>query len=263
MDCRTRYRATVARATLSLVGLLALANCQWQAPVTQSRYGDLRLSGIDRDSMRTVVENYDRMSRENRKLRNDAAELRAELANSKAELSRQKKLNKAAAEELRYAKSDLEHVERQFVIFEERLTRQDTKASAVAAIAETQLLYDRVLQENPKALDRATRSEIDEKIKTADELTESRKYAAAVYFAERAMRLITAGERLASLDSEAVRRVVAVTAANLRKGPGESFSIVGQLAYGTVLVELSREKDWYRVQTTAGRKGWVHKSLLR
>lgn len=263
MKRRTDIRTRVPIAAALALGLALAVGCQWQAPVTRSDHAYWAWGAADRDSIETVLASYERTMQDNQRLRDEVAELKAEVANGKAELAHQHKVNKANENELRLAKDDLERVERQFVSFEERLTRQDTKASAVAAIAEVQLVYDRLKQEHPEVLDRAARAEINAKINTADDLMEDRKYAAAVYFAERAMRLVTSAESRAGLGDDAMRRVVAVTTANLRGGPGQNYRIVSQLAYGTVLIELSREKEWYRVQTRSGRQGWIHRSLLR
>lgn len=170
----------------------------------------------------------------------------------------------ALRDELRTAKADLEYVERQFVSFEKQLTRNETKASAVAAIAEVQVLYDKMVANHTDELTDETRQEVEEKLSKTDELVKKGNFAAAAYFARRAMRILTQTERSkVMLLPEGDTRIVAVSKANVREGPGSNYGIVMRLNYGTVIVQVQRDQEWLQIRTQDGQIGWIHDSLIR
>jgi uncharacterized protein YgiM (DUF1202 family) len=134
----------------------------------------------------------------------------------------------------------------------------------VAAIAEVQLLFDKMGTDAPEALDSTTVAEVTERIRISDELTRKHKYAAAVYYANRAMRILNLSERRQNLPAyDGETRIVTVTRANLREGPGPDFKVIDQLAFGAVLIHLESHDEWSKIRTRAGVSGWIHKSLIK
>ncbi len=51
--------------------------------------------------------------------------------------------------------------------------------------------------------------------------------------------------------------------ANLRKGPATTFGAVGALTANDTVMILGQAKDWLHVQTSAGQKAFLHKSLVK
>jgi hypothetical protein len=238
----------ICRALLAIALVAVAGGCQSGA-FHSSRSGR---GGGDADST---------LSREVATLREQVQEQKLELARTRAELQTAVELNRVLEEELAATKGDLEVVERQFVSMERRLIRDETKASAVAAIAEVRLLLDNLKKQEPRPLDADAIAEVESKIASANELTRRRNYSAAVYYANRAMRILNQSERRHEVIGD--RMIVAVTRANLRKGPGSSYDIITRLQYGTIIVQLDETKDWVHVRTRSGVEGWIHASLLQ
>jgi septal ring factor EnvC (AmiA/AmiB activator) len=242
--------AKVQARLCMLLALVALLGCQWLSPGS---------SDGDPESRKTseLADEYQRLNKQVKSQELDLAKLRAEY-------QRQLLLNTFLEEELDHLKTDLEHVERQFVTFEKRLQVKETKASAVAAIAEVQLLFDKLQKSETDPLDSLTVSEVSSKLELSEDLMRIRNYAASVYYANRAMRILNQTERKRNMvfpDGDA--KIVVVFRANVRTGPGLNYRVVSKLEYGSIIVQLDMETDWSRIRTQSGQTGWVHNSLLR
>ncbi len=65
---------------------------------------------------------------------------------------------------------------------------------------------------------------------------------------------------------QAQRKFVYVTGSvvNIREGPSTRFPVVAQVNRGRKLVELTREKDWVKIdlEETNGKTAWIHASLV-
>jgi acyl-CoA thioesterase FadM len=216
---------------------------------------------MDPDSLSA---NASALSRENSRLRTRLDSQELDIAKLRADFQRQFELNEFLQEDNEHLKSELRRVEQQFVTFEQRLRAQETKASAVAATAETQLLFDKLSSDKSSPLDSLTVNEVESWLATADEMVRKKKYAAAVYYAKRAMRSLNQADRrqtLALVDGDT--RIIIVSIANLREGPGSNHSVIAKLSYGTVIVQTKVDNDWSEVRTQAGETGWIHNSLIR
>ena len=155
-------------------------------------------------------------------------------------------------------------MEQQFITFERRLQAKETKASAVAAIAEAQLLFEKLKSDSSQPLDSLTIHEVTSRLETSDEMVRKAKYPAAVYYAKRAMRALNQADRrrnIAMVDGDT--RIVTVTTANLRKGPGSKYKVIAKLSYGTIIVETEVDNGWSKVRTDTGVTGWIHNSLIQ
>ena len=231
----------ICNAILSTLALTLLVGCQ---SGVQSAHGE--------DS---------KLRKANSALATENAELREQLHEHERELERSEEMNSLLGDELASTKRDLEQVERQFVSVERGLIRDETKASAVASIAEVRLLLDNLKSQKPAPLDGATLKEVESKLASANTLTRKRNYSAAVYYADRALRLLNQGERRhQALDNDLS---VVVDLANLRKGPGSSFEVIARLDRGTSIIRLGRKERWLHVRMRSGREGWVHASLVQ
>jgi uncharacterized protein YgiM (DUF1202 family) len=58
-------------------------------------------------------------------------------------------------------------------------------------------------------------------------------------------------------------RIVSVTRANLRYGPGTSHDVIDNLEFGTILIKIEQADDWSKIVTKDGRKGWILTALIR
>ncbi len=236
--------------------LLIATGCQWGNPANRS-------GGIDSgDSTQVELSDYETLQRQHANLQSRYRSMALDLTKSRAAFEQQKTLNRALKEELEYNKSNLDYVETQFVSFERRMMEDNTKAAAVSAIAEVKLLLDKMSSETEVYVE--IRKEVEDKLASAEQLTRKRNFNAAVYYANRAMRILNQTERRQmTMIPEGVPRVVAVRLANLREGPGSSFKVVSSIPYGTVLVQIDEKKDWFQVRTPSGNDGWIHRTLLR
>ncbi len=231
-----------------------LPGCQWASTRSGGRSDSLYVSAAD----------YEDVVAENKGLKARAKTLDLDLVKLRAENDRQKQINAILEEEFEQIRADLKRVEKQFIRFEQRLQIKETKASAVAAIAEVQILFDNMRSDPTAPLDSLTALEVDNQLSTSDEMMRVRNYDAAVYYAKRAMRTLNQQERrrnLAIVDGDP--RIIVVSKANMREGPGAEFEVIEKLGYGTVIVQLGIDNDWCRVRTKSGVAGWIHISLLR
>jgi hypothetical protein len=160
------------------------------------------------DSREVVQEKNERLNLAVARLTTQLDDLRSALADSKA---------------------DLEYVEKQFISLERRLQSHETKASAVAALAEAKLACDKFARDNPALKRTRPVLQAKQKLHQSDRLLHENRYAAAVYFAKRSMRLLEEKEDARSI------RIVSVNRANMRKGPGMEFDVVGQVTFGMVI----------------------------
>ena len=204
------------------------------------------------------------LAAENKKLRTRLESAGLDLAKATAECQNQAEVNALLKDEVESLKAELDRVERQFVSLEQRLQSTETKASAVSAIAEAQLLLERIDVKNTEELDSLSAAQVRAKIKAADELMQNQNYAASVYYANRAIRLLVQAERRHELaPAMGTARVVSVARANVREGPGAEYEILTTLDLGTVVVQTQERDDWYRVKAKSGVAGWVHSSVVR
>lgn len=66
-----------------------------------------------------------------------------------------------------------------------------------------------------------------------------------------------------SVTAVAPHHVVKVKTANLRKGPGSKYPVLGQASYGDVLRTVRRQGDWVVVKLPQGKgQAWVASSLV-
>ncbi len=254
----------IARLMRSGCFLLLLSGCSWMQPKETSSIDEWNLTPAQRESLKVVF-------KERQQLKNDVAHLQKELkmrdldiAKLKADLEHQIEHGLYLEEMARIARLDLAHVEKQFVSIEKRLQVHDTKASAVAVLAEVKLDYDNLRKTDSLSVDEATVAEIEQKLAESEKLIRNKNYSAAVYYAGRAHRLLEQYIQLSPhkrLDGET--RIVSVSKANLRDGPGYDHEIIGRLSIGTILVQVDQKDEWLQIRTKDGIVGWIHKKLLR
>jgi hypothetical protein len=249
-------------APIAVVLVLTLsAGCQWMSAGSS---GDPDLTDAQRDSLEQHSGKYATLKAENKRLTRLVESQKLDLVKIEASYKQQAELNDFLREELNNSNEDLNRVERHFVIFEQRLKVTETKASAVAAVAEVQLLFDRFRAETPEGLDSLTVAEVSLKISTSEELIKKRNYAASVYFSDRAMKIINQTERRHNLVfADGITQVISVKIANMRDGPGSSYHVIEKLSLGTVVVHLESTENWVKIRTESGKHGWVHNSLVR
>jgi len=234
-----------------------LPGCQWAS----TRSGGGRHGS---DSLYVGAADYEALVAENKGLKAQAQSLDLDLVKLQAENDRQKQVNAILEEEFGQIRADLKRVEKQFIRLEQRLQIKETKASAVAAVAEVQILFDNMRSDQTAPLDSLTAIEVNHQLSTSNEMMRVHNYDAAVYYAGRAMRTLNQQERrrnLAIVDGDP--RVIMVSQANMREGPGADFEVITKLGYGTVIVQLGIDDEWCRVRTKSGVDGWVHISLLK
>ncbi|HEX5131438.1 MAG TPA: SH3 domain-containing protein, partial [Candidatus Krumholzibacteria bacterium] len=130
---------------------------------------------------------------------------------------------------------------------------------AVSATAEARINLSRSVTSLPDS----TNQRVTAMLVTAEKLIRENNYPAALFFAGRANHTIKSEERRATLDEGSRPMVVAVSAANLRRGPGQNYETMETLPEGTQVVCMDVVRNWCHVRTTGGDSGWIHASLLR
>ncbi|MCZ6765526.1 MAG: SH3 domain-containing protein [bacterium] len=158
--------------------------------------------------------------------------------------------------ELARTRELLEQVERQFITFERDLYTKETRASAVASLAEARLAHDKMARTHDASeAQKHLIKMVLAKIEASDQLLAKTRYNGSVYFSRRALLLI-AGEQ-----DRKLMRIVSVENANIRRGPGLNYEVVTQLALGTTLFQLDTKNEWVKIQTRTGVEGWIHTSV--
>jgi DNA repair exonuclease SbcCD ATPase subunit len=229
----TRFAATTMIAACTLLPLSACQKAQTRGHAAGA------------DSLRVVLERVEKQREQLHQQNESLQALTGQLEEG----------NRHLQSELQHTRAVLEYVERQFVSLEQGLQSYETKASAVAALAEARLAYDKLIREDPDAKKRPAVVEALEKLQKSDEMIPKQRYAASVYFAKRALRLLEEHSKGGNV------RIVTVNNANMREGPGLDFNVISRMTLGTVLIELEHQSQWYRVETEAGLSGWVHESV--
>ncbi len=228
--------------------LLAAAGCQWLAPRSQAPPPAASDAPAADDAVR--------------RLEARARSLELDLARANAQIERRDARIALLENELASVRADLETAERQFVTIERGLLRDETRASAVTAIAEARLRRDRVVAADSSAIDSAAAGRIETLLRTATNLVDRGNYPAAVYYARRAAREIERARRHAGEELAGDVAVVAAERVNLRAGPSATSRRVARLAFGDVVVRIDRRGDWVRVRTRHDREGWIRADLL-
>jgi hypothetical protein len=253
--CKAHIRPIFALAVAS--GLLFAPGCQWLAPKGNAEAVDVKNS--DRQ---TLESEYLKMRERARELEARRADTDLDLTKYNAEIEAQKELNRLLRRELEATTADLDYLESQFINPSNRSTREETRASAVAAIADVQLLYDKARGQSADSTTDILQ-DVESRLAAADYQIQRRNYVAAVYYANRAMRTLDESERRRrTVFTEGDTRIISVPTANLREGPGRGNRIIGKLGYGTLMVELAQKDQWIRVRTRDGTEGWVYGSLV-
>jgi hypothetical protein len=263
MEYRAKTFSGAARQTLFLCFMLLLSGCRWMSTQTASPHRSWNLTPSQRDSLDQILNDYTEVKEQNKDLWARVTANNLDLAKLKAECENRTELNECLKDELQSMTADLEYVEKQFLSLERSIQAEETKASAVAAVAEVQLLLEKLQRETPAVLDSMTVADVDVKLQTGDEMIKKHNYAAAVYYAKRSMRILNLAERKKNIHYDGATRIVSASKVNMRDGPGSSFDVIDQLTYGTILVLLDSENDWRRVRAKNGKTGWIHGSLIR
>jgi uncharacterized protein YgiM (DUF1202 family) len=70
---------------------------------------------------------------------------------------------------------------------------------------------------------------------------------------------------LTPLKAESARPSVIITSplVNVRSGPGMTYEAISQWKKDAVLTLLSEQGEWFQVQLSGGRTGWVHQNVVR
>ena len=259
MHSRMECKLTHMRIAFVLLCITVLSGCQWLAPETSVHRVDV--NAIDAEALRAE---YIALRKQTDRMEKDNKNANLELAKRDADLKTRIEINRRLRKELDASNSDLDYLESQFISLENQLTLRETRASAVATVADAQVLYARIRKDQPESISAEQWNAIDARLKSSDREMTRNNYAAATYHASRAMRLMNHSEYMrGSLLDPGSARVVSVANANFRRGPGSDFDVIGQLPYGTILTELERKGRWHRMTTTDGGTGWIHASLIR
>ncbi len=204
------------------------------------------------------------LAEENERFRKELKTKELDITKLTADLQYMTKKNQHLEEIRQSIQQDLDQAEKQFISIEQRLQLKETKASAVSSLAEARLAYDKYKSIQSKTTDVGLLEEIERKLEESRQLIDKDNYPASVYYSKRVHRML---ERSASneafLRSNGETRVVSVSKANLRKGPGLDYEVIGQVIFGTVLVQVELSDKWSKIETQDGVVGWIHRDLIR
>ena len=168
--------------------------------------------------------------------------------------SRNEAIQKLTADVQRLNES-LAYVEQHFVAGDPNDVFRADATSARDALSRAESRYDQIVQAEPGAAALEGIAVARARIDTSKRLIRERRYAQSFYFSTRAM------DAIEDRHSPKNVRMIAVSRANVRRGPGTNYDVVAQLAAGTLLFEVGGLESWYRVETVDGLAGWVHESV--
>ena len=168
------------------------------------------------------------------------------------------------------AQARLEDARREVVRAMAKLRSLATRADAASGMAEAEI----ALQALPPTAAGQTAAEAVRLMEQSTAAFDDQNYAGALYLANEAKNAVTAArgqiawtEQVSARPDErsfAVPLPLRTTAsANVREGPGVSFSVLFVLPQGAALTGHSTEQQWLRVTDEAGRRGWISQSLIR
>jgi hypothetical protein len=173
----------------------------------------------------------------------------------------------AQAEEL---ETRLEGARRESVNSMARSRTLATRVEASSGITEAEA----ALEALPPLAPAHVATEVKELIEHAKAELAQQNYGGAVYLADQAKRAAAATQtRFASAEESAPRageqpftlplHLQTTANANVREGPGTGFGVLFTLPAESPLLAYSATEQWLRVADDAGRRGWIHQSLIR
>jgi hypothetical protein len=145
-------------------------------------------------------------------------------------------------------------------------TRVDASAGIVDAEAALSAL--------PPLAPAQVSAEVKDLVERAKAELAQQNYGGAVYLADQAKRAAAAAQtRFAAVEESAPRdgeqpftlplHLQTTVNANVREGPGTGFGVLFTLPAESPLLAYSATEQWLRVADDAGRRGWIHQSLIR
>ncbi|MFH1755501.1 MAG: SH3 domain-containing protein [Candidatus Latescibacterota bacterium] len=262
-----KNNSSIAKFAWLLCVMLVSGSCQWAKPKMQDpAHLELSSGGSTHadSSALTAPANIVEFTEDTARLRDELIMRDLDITKLTADLDYHKKRNQHLELLCKNLQQDLTQAEKQFISIEKRLQLKESKASAVSALAEAKLAYNRFQPNSNMSFDPQLLAEIDQKLAESAQLIQIENYTAAVYYAKRALRML---ERSANtheyIRRDGERRVVSVARANLRSGPGLDHDVIAHLAFGTVLVQVEKANDWSKIEAPNGVTGWIHYKLIR
>jgi uncharacterized coiled-coil protein SlyX len=145
-----------------------------------------------------------------------------------------------------------------------------TRAEATAAIAEAET----ALEALPPLAPPHVAAELKGLIEHSTAELSQQNYGGALYLADQAKLAAAAAHgRFANAGSSAPRdgeqpftlplHLQTTGNANVREGPGTGFTVLFTLPAESPLLAYSSTEQWLRIADDAGRRGWIHQSLIR
>ena len=173
----------------------------------------------------------------------------------------------AQAEEL---ETRLEEARREGVRVMAKSRTLATRAEAAAAIAEAEA----ALQALPSLAPPHVAVEIKGLIEHSTAELSQQNFGGAAFLADQAKRAAAAANgRFASAEESEPRdgeqpftlplHLQTTANANVRQGPGTGFGVLFTLPAESPLLAYSSTEQWLRIADDAGRRGWIHQSLIR
>lgn len=147
-----------------------------------------------------------------------------------------------------------------------------SRAEAASAVAEADVAVQS-LRSTTNAQRLPATSQITKLLQQSNTEFNNKNYGGALYLANQAKALATAGKaRAASGNGGGLRpgetpfalpiRLKVASRGNVREGPGTSFSVVFAVEPGAALTGFSYTDEWVRVGDDGGRSGWIFRSLV-
>jgi Bacterial SH3 domain len=217
----------------------------------------------------------ERLGRELEQSRGELDESRAEGARVRDQL--QSARRQAAAAEARYQalRREMDRALEEVLASKASLRGVHNRALAISRIAEVRVQLQEAARRNEHGVaERLRRAE--ELLTRADRALGEGNYGGASYLADRAGELVGHARAVAEVTVPPVRdtsggvipivparSVEVLEAANLRHGPGSAERRLGVALPGTRLTAVGRMGEWFEVDTEAGQRVWIHRTLVR
>jgi hypothetical protein len=269
MRLMDKNMSIAAKLPWLLCALLITSGCQWAKPKVNT--GAKAADTIESDhtsvnpkaSAEASSQNCDQLLDENAKLQEELKTKDLDITKLNAELKYHTDRNRHLEQLCQSIQQDLTQAERQFISIEQRLQLKETKASAVSALAEAKLAVDKYKSGSRTDSEFESLAEIEQKLEGSSQLIKKENYAASVYYSNRVHKMLErAADKQTYFKAHGETRIVSVFKANLRIGPGLDHEVIGQLTFGSVLMQVEQSDEWSRIETEDGLEGWIHRELI-
>jgi len=169
--------------------------------------------------------------------------------------------------QLNELQSRLDDARREVVRAMAKSTQLATRAEAASGIAETEIAVQGLRNSGAQGAKEASRL-----MQQCTAEFDKQNYAGALYLANQAKSAALATRGQGSVERSSLRdgetpfalplRLQTTSRANVREGPGSTFTVTFTLPPNSDVTGYSYTDQWVRISDSNGRRGWVYQGLI-